>query len=87
MFMPVITTAMPSRIWIPKALWIATEMARWPSLRTRRARMTSASTTTHAHQRWTKWVRNGSFTKVDSPCQLTLWGKTVPFISGQSVAA
>ena len=40
--------------------WIAIE-ARRSIDRRRRAKTTSNATTTHAHQRWTKWIRKGSW--------------------------
>ena len=55
---PVSTVRMPRTIWVPKVEWMAIEARRAPgTLRTRRAKTTSAATATQAHQRWTKWIR------------------------------
>ena len=88
MFMPLITVAMPSRIWVPKAAWMAIE-ARRSSGFTRRAKITSAATTTQAHQRWRKWMQEGIVGQREAARPATSRcrpGTSLPCISGQSLA-
>src|SRR5204863_399982 len=80
---PAITVAMPSRIWVPKALWIAIEARRLTG-RTLRASRISPATATQAHQRWMKCTTAGSEKRIWPrlwPAWLTP-GKKWPFISG-----